>query len=220
MGTLLLELVPFAVGLAATPAAVAVGIMFLTSNRPVANAVAFAVAFAVVYVVLSTLVLVIVHASPEPLIDQRVKAVVTLVVGLLLLVLAISALRRHDRLDQPRRSGFMARAEHATPRQACTLGLVLAVVNPNVPILFAGLATISAAGATVGASVAGVLLLLLGAEIGLLGPVLWYLAGPARATSGLARVKNWLGRHEKAVELAVLVVFGLVFTVKGVAGLW
>jgi hypothetical protein len=61
--------------------------------------------------------------------------------------------------------------------------------------------------------------LLLGAQVGLAGPILWYVARPASAARGLARVREWLTRHERLVDLGVLFVFGALFTLKGLAGL-
>ncbi|OLF08377.1 hypothetical protein BLA60_23455 [Actinophytocola xinjiangensis] len=214
MGTLLLELTPFAIGLAVSPATIAVTIMFLTSDRPVGNALAFAGGFGAVYAALSVIVLVVVGAASEPLISQTAKAVITIAVGLLLLALGIKSGR-----SPQSNTGLLSRAEHTSPRKAFTLGLVVAVVNWNVPLYLGGLATITASGADVGATIAGALLLLLGAEAGLLVPVLWYVLWPRGASRGLARVKTWFGRHEKKVVFGVLVVFGVVFVVKGIAGL-
>jgi hypothetical protein len=42
---------------------------------------------------------------------------------------------------------------------------------------------------------------------------------PASAGRSLGRVKDWLGHHERLVDLSVLVVFGTLFTLKGLAGL-
>jgi hypothetical protein len=99
------------------------------------------------------------------------------------------------------------------------LGLVLAVLNPDVPILLAGLATIAAAGVPGGEQLAGVVFLLAGAQVGLAGPILWFVVRPAAAARGLGRAREWLARHERPVDLGVLSVFGALFTLKGVAGL-
>jgi len=214
MGTLLLELTPFAIGLAISPTTIAVTIMFLTSNRPVPNAMAFAAGFGAVYAALSVLVLVIVGAASEPLISQTAKAVITIAIGLLLLALALKSIRT-PQSD----TGLMSKAEHTTPSKAFSLGLVVAVVDWNVPLYLGGLATITASGEDVAATIAGALLLLVGAEAGLVLPVLWYVIWPRSARRGLAVVKSWFSRHEKKVVFVVLVVFGAVFTVKGVAGL-
>jgi hypothetical protein len=41
---------------------------------------------------------------------------------------------------------------------------------------------------------------------------------PASAARGLGRVTDWLTRHDRLVDLGVLVVFGPLLTAKGLAG--
>jgi hypothetical protein len=225
MGSLLAELVPFVVGLAITPAAITVTILLLGSKRPVANASCFAVAFAIVYGIVSIVVLAVSGTRSKPLISSGTKAVITLCVGLVLLLFAILTEVRHRRAevlpaDAPaRRTGLLATINTATPAKAFSLGLILAVLNPNIPILLAGLATIAAAPVSLAGRAVGAVLLVAGAELGLLGPLGWYLLRPATATTMLERAKGWLARHEHALDLAVLIIFGAIFTIKGAVGL-
>jgi threonine/homoserine/homoserine lactone efflux protein len=218
MGSLLVELLPFAAGLAVTPAAIAAGILFLSSKRPLANAIAFAAAFSVVYAAIAGVVLAAAQAATEPLVDERTKQVITLAVGLLLLGLALVTLLRQGG-GRPERPRWMEAVEQARPAGAFGLGLALAVLNPNVPILLAGLTTIVAAEVSGADHLAGVVFLLLGSQLGLAGPILWYVVRPASAGRGLDRLKGWLARHARLVDLGVLGVFGALFTLKGLAGL-
>jgi Sap, sulfolipid-1-addressing protein len=218
MGSLLIELLPFAAGLAVTPAAIATGILFLGSKRPLANAIAFAAAFSIVYAGLAALVLFAAQASTEPLVDTRTKAGVTLAIGLLLLGLALLGWLR-GRGRTPHRGRLLDLVEGARPAEALGLGVALAVLNPNIPILLGGLATIAAAEVSTAAQVVGAVFLLAASQLGLAGPILWYVARPASAGRGLDRIKEWLARHERAVDLGVLLVFGALFTIKGLAGL-
>ena len=159
MGSLLLELLPFAVGLAVTPTAIATGILFLGSQRPFANAVAFAAAFSLIYAGLSVLVLVLAYGATEPLVDPHAKSVVTLAIGLLLLALALLTGPRPGR--RPRRQPrWLAMIDDADPREAFGLGVALAVLNPNIPILLGGLTTIVAADVSAAAQFWGAVLLL------------------------------------------------------------
>jgi hypothetical protein len=64
----------------------------------------------------------------------------------------------------------------------------------------------------------GTAFLLAGSQVGLVGPILWYVARPASAARGLGRIREWLARHEELVDLGVLVVFGLLFTFSGLRG--
>jgi hypothetical protein len=165
MSELLLELIPFALGLAITTAAIASCILFLGSKRPVANAVSFAAA-----------------STSEPQVSCGTKAALTLITGTVSLDLAVAGVL-HGHAGPPTRTpGWMREIDTAGPRVAFGLGLALAVLNPNVPIL-------------------------------------WYVTHRSSAERGLAAVKAWLSRHEHIVNLAVLVVFGLFFTINGIASL-
>jgi FtsH-binding integral membrane protein len=218
MGPLLVELLPFAAGLALTPAAIATGILFLGSKRPLANAIAFAAAFSLVYAGLAAVVLAAAGAASQPLVDDRTKNGITLAIGLLLLALALVAwLRARGR--PPHRPRWLDMVDTASPREALGLGVALAVLNPNVPILLAGLATITAADVSTTDQVVGAVFLLAASQVGLAGPILWYMVRPAAAGRGLDRVKDWLARHERLVDLGVLLVFGALFTLTGLAGL-
>jgi hypothetical protein len=97
--------------------------------------------------------------------------------------------------------------------------VAVAVLNPNIPILLGGLTAIAAAEVSTAAQLVGAVFLLTGSQLGLAGPILWYAARPASAEPGLERVRDWLARHERLVDLGVLVVFGALFTAKGLAGL-
>jgi Sap, sulfolipid-1-addressing protein len=218
MGSLLVQLLPFAAGLAVTPAAIATGILFLGSKRPLANGIAFAAAFSLVYAGLAAIVLAAAQAANEPLVSDRTKDRITLAIGLLLLALALLAWVR-ARGRPPHRPRWLDMVDTASPREALGLGVALAVLNPNIPILLAGLTTITAANVSATDQFWGAVFLLATSQLGLAGPILWYVARPAAAGRGLDRVKDWLARHERLVDLGVLVVFGTLFALKGLAGL-
>lgn len=108
--------------------------------------------------------------------------------------------------------------ETASPPEALGLGVAMAVLNPNIPILLAGLSTVAAADVGLAGELWGIAFLLAGSQAGLMGPILWFVARPASAARGLGQATEWLARHEKVVDLGVLVVFGLLFTFSGLRG--
>jgi threonine/homoserine/homoserine lactone efflux protein len=220
MGGLLLELVPTAVGLALTPTAIAASILFLSSKRPVANALAFAAPFALVYSTLAVLALIAAHSSAEPLLSEGAKHWITFLIGLVLLAAAVrSWLTGRHPVATATKSKVLEAVDSANPLSAFGIGLAIAVLNPNIPILFAGLATIVAAEVSTADRIVGAAFLVLASEVGILGPVVWYMVQPRAARRGLGRVRSWLALHQHAVNLAVLVFFGAVFALKGLGGL-
>lgn len=219
MGSLLLELVPFAAGLAITPAAIASCILFLSSRRPVANAVAFAAAFALVYTLIAAAILAATQTASGEIFPDQTKAALTLVVGIVLLALAAAGVLHGHSGPPTKTPGWLTAIDSAGPRVALGLGLALAVLNPNIPILIAALATIAAADVSEGQEIVAAAMLVAASQLGLAGPIAWFVTHRRSATTGLAAVKSWLARNEHVVNLAVLLVFGLLFTVKGLNGL-
>ena len=140
-------------------------------------------------------------------------------IGVGLLLLAGLTEVRHRRAGPGRRPRLLTKVDTATPSRAFSLGLLLAVLNPNIPILLGGLATIVAAHVSLAGRIIGAMVLIAGAELGILGPLVWFLARRVPATRALDQAKGGLSRHEHVIDLTVLIVFGIVFTVKGVTGL-
>ena len=158
-----------------------------------ANALAFAAPFALVYGVLAAVTLAVSAASDESLIGDRTKHLLGLAVGLLLLALAlVTWLRGRRPLRTPAgKSRLLTAVESARPAAAFGIGLVEAVLNPNIAILFAGLFTIAAADAAVATQVVGAVFLVAAAEVFLLvpSPGTPPTATPPRA---LGRATGWL----------------------------
>lgn len=215
MGDMLVELMPSMLGLIITPAAIAAGILLLGTSRPFANALSFVAGFAAVYSIISVIVVSVAATRTEPLLTTKTKGIIEIVVGLVLLGLAVVTIRgRHQRPAREAKKGFLSRLSDATPPFAFGAGATLATLNPNIPILIAGLAVVAASDT---GHVIGAVLLVLASVLGILMALLWRLLMPETAARYLERVKLWIGAHERAINVAMLVVFGTAFVVKGLA---
>ena len=111
---------------------------------------------------------------------------------------------------------WMGRIDSLSALEAAGLGAALAAANPKNLILTLG----SAAGlaqlglSTSDAIVATAVFVLLG-SVSIAGPVLYALAGGARARASLDSAKAWLGAHNAAVMAALFLVFGVDLIAKG-----
>jgi hypothetical protein len=220
MAGMIVELLPSMFGLAITPTAIALCILFLSSKRPLANATAFAAPFAILYSLFAIVMLSAAAGSDEPLLDKTAKELIGLGIGLFLLAFAaFQDVRGHRPQRQIRKAGMLDRVEEARPLMALGIGFVVAFLNPNLPILIAGLATAAAAEVSQADRTIGAVLLVVAAETGMIVPILWYAAMPLKASPGLAKVRAWLSEHERTLNIAVLLVFGTIFTLKGLVGL-
>ncbi|SDU78845.1 GAP family protein [Jiangella alkaliphila] len=218
MGDLVVDLIPSMLGLLVTPAAIAGAILLLSTARPFANAMAFTAGFLLAYGIIAAIVVTVAAARSEPLLSARAKATVECVVGMVLLLLALTLIARRANRPRARRAkkSFAARLDEATPPFAFGAGLALAIINPNIPILVAGLAVVAASDT---GHVLGAGLLVLAAISGMLIPILWRWLAPRSAPGRLDRVKTAISAHDRAINITVLLVFGTTFTMKGLIGL-
>lgn len=219
MGSLLLELIPSAFGLALAPTAVVVCVMFLGSRWPIANGLAFAAPFVLIYGSLSVIVLALGEERSEPLISADTKHLILLVTGSVLLASGLRMLLRRAMLPsmQP---AWMRTVETASPPKAFGFGVVLAIVNPSVPILIGGLAIVAAAEVETLGRVTAVVVLILAAEAGIAGPIGWYWVNSTHAADSLQRLKAWIMERQRVLNGSVLLIFGTIFAAHGLAGFW
>jgi hypothetical protein len=91
MGSLVVELWPFAAGLAAAPAAIAACILLLGSKRPVANAAAFGAAFVLVDGAIAGGALAAGRSASSPLASGHARHLAALSVGLLAGMVTVAA---------------------------------------------------------------------------------------------------------------------------------
>ena len=52
-----------------------------------------------------------------------------------------------------------------------------------------------------------------------LAPIIVYAVAPARSAKTLDAAQGWLERHNRAIVIAISLIFGLLFLWKGIAGL-
>jgi hypothetical protein len=218
MENLILELIPSAIGLALTPTAIAACILFLGTSRPVTNALSFTAPFAGFYTLLSLAVLTAAGQAAEPLLSSEAKHAVLLAVGLTLLAFGFRMILIPGR-EAGAEPKWMKTIATSGPRLAFGLGCALAILNPNVPILAGGLSIIAAAEVSRIGRLLAAAFLVSSSVLGLLGSILWFVVEPERASRRLQDLKAWLVVHQRRLNEAVLLVFGAIFTLHGLAGL-
>src|SRR5580704_16675877 len=219
MGQGISEVLTWAVGVAISPIPIIAVILMGFSARARVNGAAFLAGWIVSLAAVSTVVYVLAHdgnvATSTTASDSVSWGKIVLGAGLLLLA------RRNWRNRpapgaEPSMPKWMGRIDSLSPLEAAGLGVVLAAANPKNLILTLG----SAAGlaqlglSTNDAIVATAVFVLLG-SVSIAGPVLYALAGGARARASLDSAKEWLGAHNAAVMAALFLVFGVDLIAKG-----
>jgi threonine/homoserine/homoserine lactone efflux protein len=103
------------------------------------------------------------------------------------------------------------------PKLVMIAALVLSVVNPNIAILLSGLGIVITAKVSTGDQVLGVVLLLAASALDFVVPTLVFVVSGRAGRAFLRRVTLWLIRHTQVLGVVVLIAFGLLFAVRGLA---
>ncbi|WP_054812861.1 GAP family protein [Nocardia arizonensis] len=217
MGELFWQLLPEMIGLLVTPAAVVGCVLLLQSGNAVRNAYIFGAAFLLVYSQIGVAGLLGGAGEPHAA-SPAVAHWVGLLVGLLFLAIgAWLLLRRPVRGGRP--PGWAGELGSAVTRKAFAVGLVLAVLNPNLLIMLSGVSVIAGSGVGVGGAIGATALLLFCAALDFLIPIGMYILLGVRARAVLDVVKRWMVVHDRLLAVCVFVGFGLLFTGRGLVAL-
>jgi threonine/homoserine/homoserine lactone efflux protein len=218
---LVAELVPQAIGVAASPLPLIAVLLMVLSPDGRGRSTAFAAGR-----VLGVLTAVLAVAAVSEFVTQasggtRAGAVIRLVLGAALIVLAVTKLRSRPKgAAEPKTPGWMQALDSMPPAKALKTGFMVTVVNPK-ELIFAIAAGVVIGSATVppGMVAAAVLIYTAIATVTVVVPVVAYLLGGARVRDVLEPVRTWLVRYYNIVIAAVLAIIGAVMIGKGLAGL-
>lgn len=221
MGGAVADVVPYALGVAASPLPIIAVILVLFSDRArIAGPAFLAGALAGVLAVGAAVYILTGYGYLEG--EHQggtVSQVVRIGLGLVLLFAAYLHVVRHRRANgQHAMPKWMASADRWSPVKAAILALLMYGVDPKNFALCVAAAKTLAASSTVVAMVALSVFAVV-ACLPVAVPVVLYLAGGDRAARQLGRLKNWLSKHHLLVMAGLLVVFGILLISHGVRGI-
>ena len=214
---MIIELLPFAVGVFASPLPVIVGIVLLFTPRPRPTSVTYVVTW-IAGLTLATVVMSLLAGSIEGQQgDGRWGAWLKVALGLILIAFAVRMwLGRADKSTPAWLSGLM----DAGPREAVRYGVLMSAANPK-ELLMAG-----AAGLVIGASDAGTaatagaiaVFVAVGAA-SVAAPLVVFLLGGQSTLKTLTTWREWLQVNSVVVAAVVLAAIGMLLLVSGVTKL-
>ncbi|MCY7417085.1 MAG: GAP family protein [Chloroflexi bacterium] len=222
MGSVIGDILPFAIGVAISPVPIIAVILMLFSARAGTNGLAFLGGWVVGLLAVSIIVLAVSGASgvgsgTRPLWFALVK----LVLGVLLLLLGWEKLKTRPpagtAAPMPK---WLQAVDQMTPGKAFGMGALLSGVNPKNLILAVGAALVVAPArlSVTDAGVAVLVFVIIGSA-SIAVPVLYYRLGGAPAKARLTQAKGWLGENNSTVMAVLLLIFGVVLIGKGIGGL-
>lgn len=215
------ELVPQAIGMAASPLPLIAVLLMILSPNGRGRSIGFAVGR-----VLAVLVTVLAVAALSDLATEgsggtRVGAVIRLVLGVGLMVLAVYKFSSRPKgAAVPKSPEWMQALGGMPPAKALRTGFLVTAINPK-ELLF-GIAAgvvIGSAGIPPGTAAAALLIYTAMATITVVVPVVAYLLLGAPVRRVLEPAKAWLVRYYDIIIAVVLAIIGAVMIGKGLAAI-
>lgn len=218
MGTALADVLPLALGIAASPFPIIPAILLLFTPRAGTASRAFLGGWLIGVVVATGVFAALAGVIDQPDTPPTWASWTRIVLGVALVALGVRQwLGRRAAKETP---GWMRSIETATPATAARLALLLSLANPKILLLAA------AAGLSIGATELGtVALILVVAVFALFAsatvavPVVLYAVRGEKVLGPLSRAKDWLQDNNAAVMAVVFLVLGAMLVAKGIGGL-
>jgi hypothetical protein len=219
VGTVIVQLVPAALGVAISPFPITAAILMLFSTRATLNGLAFLAGWVLGLMLLTTVALRLVNAGKVSGdgASSMTAPVAACALGALLVVMGVWEWTRRPKHDeQPPTPRWLAGVSGFTTVKAFGLALVLSAVNPkSLALAVAAALTISAARLTGDQSWIALLIFVVLGSLSIAIPVLYRLFASEHAEKRLTAWKNWLITNNAAVMSALLVIVGFALVGKG-----
>jgi hypothetical protein len=216
---IVLSLLPAAIGVALSPAAIIELILVLFSKRARLNGVVFVATLLVTTFIVAAIGAFAVNVATDDSTDQpsTVKGIVLVVVGLLVFALAARNWQRRHDTSVPKVFDSIG---NMGPGAVFVLAFGVVPMNPkNLVIVLAAGAQAGASGEATGTIVAALAIFTILAASPFLAAIGYLLVGGERANTGLEAAREWLIAHNRLIMAVVLGVLGLVLVGQGLAAI-
>lgn len=216
------SLLPTAVAVALSPIPVIAVVVMLGTPLARRNGPAFAAGWLAGLTAVMAIVLVVARGSSDP--DSATADGVEwgkVVLGVVFVVMAARQWQKRPRGDaEEAMPGWMAAVDHFTPVRSLGLGVALSALNPkNLVLTMAGAARIAQAGLPAEEEVLAAAVFVVLASTTVVGCVAAYLVATAKVEAPLARIKDFMARHNTAIMITVLLILGVKLLGEGMGRL-
>ena len=213
------ETLPFAIGVAASAAAVIALVLILQGSRALPSGLSFTLGWVLgVGVVCAVGVAFGLAVSDDP---ARWTQWLKTLLGALLLIAAVRKWRQRVPSGQePTPPKWMSGLQDSAPGKAAVLGFLLGGINPkNLMLTLGAAATLGAAGLSPSELwITGIAYVIV-ASVTVLVPMGIYVLMRSKADALLANLGEWMKSNSDAITIVVLVIFGVKLLLGGLAGL-
>ena len=213
MADLIIEVLPYAIGVFASPLPVIIAIVMLFTPRPLPTSVTYVVTWIAGLTAVTVVLTLLASRLPGAQGDGGWGAWLRVALGVILIAVAVRMWLGRSRESAP---AWLSALIDAGPREAVRYGLLMSVANPK-ELLMAVAAALVVGGSDVGpATAAGVIavFILVGAA-SVAAPLAVFVLGGRSTLETLTRAREWLQRNSVMVAAAVLAAIGLILLVGG-----
>lgn len=212
LSLILFSLLPLGIGAAISPWPTTVTIMFLSTGRPLAKALAYLIGYSAVLVAIGIFALTVFGGGDYEGGDRSsaVGGTIDVVFGILFLVLALKLwLKAPDPSAPPPR--WMSAFESINISGAFLLGLFMMVTNfSTLPLYIAGLKEIVTANLNPAGTLFALVLFILLIVVELLVPTVVYARSPRRGGERLDGARQWLEKYNRVITICIFVFYGIL----------
>lgn len=213
MPSVIVEILPYALGVFASPLPVIVGVILLFTPRPRPTSVTYVatwVAGVTLAAVVFTLLAGYIGDHDQ---DAAWAPWLRVVLGLLLLAMGVKLWRGRAAEESPR---WLDAVLEAGPREAVRLGVLMSAANPKELVMALGAGVVigsSEVGA--GTAVAALVVFVFVGALSVVAPLAVFLVGGDGTLERLGVAREWLQRNNAVVASIVLVALGVWLLVGG-----
>jgi threonine/homoserine/homoserine lactone efflux protein len=209
---ILFSLLPLGIGAAISPWPTTVTIMFLSTGRPLAKALAYLIGYSAVLVAIGIFALTVFGGGDYEGGDRSsaVGGTIDVVFGILFLVLALKLwLKAPDPSAPPPR--WMSAFGSINIIGAFLLGVFMMVTNfSTLPLYIAGLKEIVTANLNPAGNLFALVLFILLIVVELLVPIGVYGRSPRRGGELLDGARQWLEKYNRVITICIFVFYGIL----------
>ncbi len=221
MGSVLLKLLPFALGTIA-PTMIGLVVIFLNGTRGLAKTCAFILGKYLFYVFWGLICLDLVDqlSSPGLKVCRSVSETFFLFVGLLVLILAIRNFFMEDDPDAPPPK-FMTILAKLGPVKLFGLGFAISIIQPRFIIfVLVGVSIIAEARLSTTESFISLLVLALLMIWPMLIPLMVFLVMGEHRVDAMKAMRTWLLHNQRMINVVVMSIIGIFLLFLGLTGIY
>ncbi len=215
-------LLPAALGVALSPIPIIAVVLVLGGSKARSSGPAFALGWIVGLAAVSTVAAILFDgADVEGSTPSTAAYLLKFAAGAFFLYLAATSWKKRPRRgEEAVLPPWMTTVETVTTPGALALGVGLSGVNPkNLVLALTAAASVAEAGLDVEQSAVAVLTFVLLGSLTVIGPVVFHLVAPDRATRPLAAIREFMTDNNAVITMAILLLLGATLLGDGISGL-